>query len=117
MEFDWPVLPSRQGCLGHLEGSQDTAFSPQELEARVPEGQHLFEDLLRRKPAGGTSDEMEDLRYRWMLHKSKLKDSRLLLVGAKAAQVPGSGTGLWPSPSSHGKRRWARVHAALSRLR
>lgn len=52
----------------------------QELEARVPEGQHLFEDLLRCKPARGTSDEMEDIRYRWMLYKSKLKDSCLLLT-------------------------------------
>uniref|UniRef100_A0A2K5CBI3 Nesprin-3 n=1 Tax=Aotus nancymaae TaxID=37293 RepID=A0A2K5CBI3_AOTNA len=59
----------------------------QELEARVPEGQHLFENLLRLRPARGTSDELEDLRYQWMLYKSKLKDSSHLLVGAKDVQT------------------------------
>lgn len=62
-------------CPGHCP-------FPQELEARVPEGQHLFEELLRLGPARGTSEELEDLRYRWMLYKSKLKDSGRLLVGA-----------------------------------
>lgn len=70
----------------------------QELEARVPEGQHLFENLLHLKPASGTSDEMEDLRYRWMLYKSKLKDSSQLLVGDKDTQVPGSGDGIMAEP-------------------
>ncbi|XP_059951662.1 nesprin-3 isoform X2 [Mesoplodon densirostris] len=55
----------------------------QELEARVPEGQHLFENLLRLRPARGSSDKLEDLRYRWMLYKSKLKDSSHLLVDAE----------------------------------
>uniref|UniRef100_A0A8C3YS49 Spectrin repeat containing nuclear envelope family member 3 n=1 Tax=Catagonus wagneri TaxID=51154 RepID=A0A8C3YS49_9CETA len=61
----------------------------QELEDRVPEGQHLFENLLRLGPARGSSDELEDLRYRWMLYKSKLKDSSLLLTGSS----PGEPTG------------------------
>uniref|UniRef100_A0A8D1LUT5 Nesprin-3 n=1 Tax=Sus scrofa TaxID=9823 RepID=A0A8D1LUT5_PIG len=61
----------------------------QELEARVPEGQHLFENLLRLGPARGSLDELEDLRYRWMLYKSKLKDSSLLLTGSS----PGEPTG------------------------
>ncbi|XP_039740082.1 nesprin-3 isoform X5 [Pteropus medius] len=52
----------------------------QDLEARVPEGQHLFENLLRLGPARDTSDELEDLRYRWMLYKSKLKDASCLLT-------------------------------------
>lgn len=91
-------LTSRWGHLGHLEGALDNVFSPQELEARVPEGQHLFENLLRLKPASGTSDEMEDLRYRWMLYKSKLKDSSQLLVGDKDAQVPGSGDAIMAEP-------------------
>lgn len=56
----------------------------------MPEGQHLFENLLRLGPARGTSDELEDLRYQWMLYKSKLKDSGHLLVGAKDVQVPDS---------------------------
>lgn len=59
-----------------------TAFSPQELEVRVPEGQHLFENLLHLGLARGTSSELEDVRYQWMLYKSKLKDSGYLLVGA-----------------------------------
>ena len=41
--------------------------------------------------SGQPADGLEDLRYRWMLYKSKLKDSSHLLVGAKAAQVPGPG--------------------------
>nr|XP_048287178.1 nesprin-3 isoform X1 [Myodes glareolus] len=52
----------------------------QELEARIPEGQHLFENLLHRGPARDPSNELEDLRYRWMLYKSKLKDSGHLLT-------------------------------------
>lgn len=51
----------------------------QELEARIPEGQHLFENLLHCKPARDPSNELEDLRYQWMLYKSKLKDSGHLL--------------------------------------
>ncbi|KAB0403338.1 hypothetical protein E2I00_015855 [Balaenoptera physalus] len=63
----------------------------QELEARLPEGQRLFENVLRLRPARGSSEKLEDLRYRWMLYKSKLKDSGHLLVGARDAQVPGPG--------------------------
>ncbi|XP_061468049.1 nesprin-3 isoform X2 [Rhineura floridana] len=46
-----------------------------ELQSRVPEGQHHFEDLLRLWPIVGSSDELEELRYQWMLYKSKLNDS------------------------------------------
>ncbi|XP_042302664.1 nesprin-3 isoform X2 [Sceloporus undulatus] len=46
-----------------------------ELKSRVPEGQHHFEDLLRLQPILQSSEELEDLRYRWMLYKSKLNDS------------------------------------------
>ncbi|XP_047650449.1 nesprin-3 isoform X3 [Phacochoerus africanus] len=73
----------------------------QELEARVPEGQHLFENLLRLGPARGALDELEDLRYRWMLYKSKLKDSSLLLTGSS----PGEPTGFQKV------RRWRRLGA------
>ncbi|XP_071069814.1 nesprin-3 isoform X2 [Dasypus novemcinctus] len=61
----------------------------QELEARVPEGQRLFESLLRLGPARASSDKLEDLRYRWMLYKSKLKDSSHLLTQSS----PGEPTG------------------------
>ncbi|XP_027712376.1 nesprin-3 isoform X4 [Vombatus ursinus] len=50
-----------------------------ELQDRLPEGQHLFENLLHLRPKKGTSENLEDLRYRWMLYKSKLKDSSHLL--------------------------------------
>ncbi|CAO2587368.1 Syne3 [Lemmus lemmus] len=66
----------------------------QELEARIPEGQHLFESLLHHRPERDPSNELEDLRYRWMLYKSKLRDSGPLLVD------PGSVTG------SRQQRRW-----------
>nr|XP_036847754.1 nesprin-3 [Manis javanica] len=72
----------------------------QELEARVPEGQYLFESLLRLRPARGTSDELEDLRYRWMLYKSKLKDSSHLLTQSS----PGEPTGF---QKVHQKHSWA----------
>ncbi|NXF36120.1 SYNE3 protein, partial [Nyctibius bracteatus] len=47
----------------------------EELQSRVPDGQHLFEDLLHLHPVIGDSEDLEDLRYRWMLYKSKLKES------------------------------------------
>uniref|UniRef100_A0A8B9XTS9 Spectrin repeat containing nuclear envelope family member 3 n=1 Tax=Bos mutus grunniens TaxID=30521 RepID=A0A8B9XTS9_BOSMU len=61
----------------------------QELEARIPEGQHLFENLLRLRPASESSDELEDLRYRWMLYKSKLKDSSHLLTQSPLGEPTG----------------------------
>ncbi|KAK7817437.1 hypothetical protein U0070_024911 [Myodes glareolus] len=59
----------------------------QELEARIPEGQHLFENLLHRGPARDPSNELEDLRYRWMLYKSKLKDSGHLLTQSSPEEL------------------------------
>uniref|UniRef100_A0A8C0VAM1 Nesprin-3 n=1 Tax=Cyanistes caeruleus TaxID=156563 RepID=A0A8C0VAM1_CYACU len=47
----------------------------EELQSRVPHGQHLFEDLLHLHPVFGNSEDLEDLRYRWMLYKSKLRES------------------------------------------
>ncbi|XP_053564869.1 nesprin-3 [Bombina bombina] len=48
----------------------------QKLQARVPQGQRLFETLLLCRPAMAVTEDlrMEDLRYRWMLYKSKLVD-------------------------------------------
>lgn len=68
-------------------GARETKL--QELEARVPAGQRLFENLLHVGPARGSSEELEDLRYRWMLYKSKLKDSGYLLTQSS----PGEPTG------------------------
>lgn len=59
----------------------------QELEARIPEGQHLFENLLHRRPARDPSNELEDLRYQWMLYKSKLKDSGHLLTQSSPEEL------------------------------
>lgn len=52
----------------------------EELHCRIPEGQCHFEDLLRLQPAFRNSDELEELRYRWMLYKSKLNDSSSSLM-------------------------------------
>ncbi|XP_069493775.1 nesprin-3 isoform X2 [Ambystoma mexicanum] len=52
------------------------------LQSRIPEGQHLFEALRLYRPAMGITEDlrMEDLRYHWMLYKSKLKDSGSILA-------------------------------------
>ncbi|XP_015271826.1 PREDICTED: nesprin-3 [Gekko japonicus] len=51
-----------------------------ELQCRVPEGQRHFEGLLRLPPAVQNSEELEELRYQWMLYKSKLNDSSNSLI-------------------------------------
>ncbi|XP_035751902.1 nesprin-3 isoform X4 [Egretta garzetta] len=56
----------------------------EELQSRVPDGQRQFEDLLHLHPVIGNSEDLEDLRYRWMLYKSKLKESM------NSPQSPGS---------------------------
>ncbi|NXA30138.1 SYNE3 protein, partial [Ibidorhyncha struthersii] len=53
----------------------------EELQSRVPHGQRLFEDLLHLHPVIGNSEDLEDLRYRWMLYKSKLKEYMRSPVG------------------------------------
>ncbi|NXN86206.1 SYNE3 protein, partial [Bombycilla garrulus] len=53
----------------------------EELQSHVPHGQHLFEDLLHLHPVIGSSENLEELRYRWMLYKSKLRESMSSLVG------------------------------------
>lgn len=47
----------------------------------MPDGQRLFEELLHLHPVIGNAEDLEDLRYRWMLYKSKLKESMSSLVG------------------------------------
>ncbi|XP_030340879.1 nesprin-3 isoform X2 [Strigops habroptila] len=47
----------------------------EELQSRVPDGQCLFEDLLHSQPVTEYSEDLEDLRYQWMLYKSILKES------------------------------------------
>ncbi|NXT12209.1 SYNE3 protein, partial [Prunella fulvescens] len=59
----------------------------EELQSHVPHGQHLFEDLLHLHPVVGSSEDLEELRYRWMLYKSKLRESLSSLVGDSTQSV------------------------------
>uniref|UniRef100_A0A670ZVT3 Spectrin repeat containing nuclear envelope family member 3 n=1 Tax=Pseudonaja textilis TaxID=8673 RepID=A0A670ZVT3_PSETE len=79
-----------------------------ELQLRVPEGQYHFEELLHLQPAGRNWDELEELRYQWMLYKSKLKDSNNTLVSSR----PGG-----PSGMGWGDVRWGDHLSACSFLR
>ncbi|XP_063016095.1 nesprin-3 isoform X2 [Melospiza melodia melodia] len=47
----------------------------EEMQSHVPHGQQLFEDLLHLHPVVGSSEDLEELRYRWMLYKSKLREA------------------------------------------
>uniref|UniRef100_A0A8C9MYW8 Nesprin-3 n=1 Tax=Serinus canaria TaxID=9135 RepID=A0A8C9MYW8_SERCA len=59
----------------------------EELQSHVPHGQHLFEDLLHLHPVVGSSEDLEDLRYRWMLYKAKLREA-LSSRGAGSLEEP-----------------------------
>ncbi|XP_053331228.1 nesprin-3 isoform X2 [Spea bombifrons] len=52
----------------------------QKLQSRVPQGQSLFESLLLFKSSMNAPEaiRLEDLRYDWMLYKSKLRDYKLI---------------------------------------
>ncbi|NXN73126.1 SYNE3 protein, partial [Himantopus himantopus] len=63
----------------------------EELQSRVPDGQRLFEDLLHLHPVIGNSEDLEDLRYRWMLYKSKLKEYMRSPVGDSSQFTKRSG--------------------------
>uniref|UniRef100_W5MPQ9 Spectrin repeat containing, nuclear envelope family member 3 n=1 Tax=Lepisosteus oculatus TaxID=7918 RepID=W5MPQ9_LEPOC len=57
-----------------------------DLHSHIAHGQSLFQQLMTSSGSRGVGDaELEELRYRWMLYKSKLKDSRNLTasVGPK----------------------------------
>ncbi|KAI6067816.1 Nesprin-3 isoform X2 [Aix galericulata] len=58
------------------------------LQACVPDGQRRFEDLLRLHPVIGDSEGLEDLRYRWMLYKSHLKDYMSLPQSMRSSEEP-----------------------------
>ncbi|XP_009077983.1 PREDICTED: nesprin-3 [Acanthisitta chloris] len=77
----------------------------EELQSRVPDGQHQFEDLLHLHPVIGNSEDLEDLRYRWMLYKSKLKESM-------SSPIPGS----WAEPERFRKKRSGGVCSYLHRV-
>uniref|UniRef100_A0A2R9AL88 Nesprin-3 n=1 Tax=Pan paniscus TaxID=9597 RepID=A0A2R9AL88_PANPA len=102
----WVGVSSTGPSLSGATCSALRTWPHPELEARVPEGQHLFENLLRLGPARGTSDELEDLRYQWMLYKSKLKDSGHLLTQSS----PGEPTGFQKT------RRWRGLGSLFRRV-
>ncbi|XP_032546931.1 nesprin-3 isoform X1 [Chiroxiphia lanceolata] len=77
----------------------------EELRSRVPDGQRHFEDLLHLHSVIGNSEDLEDLRYRWMLYKSKLKESMSL-------PIPGS----WEEPDRFRKKRSGGVCSYLHRV-
>lgn len=74
--------------LSHLnirsenEGKSSVCFVLQGLRAEVPSGQALFQQLmgLWQTEAGGDDVGMEELRYKWMLYKSKLMDTENVKV-------------------------------------
>ncbi|KAM8920835.1 nesprin-3 [Pelodytes ibericus] len=59
------------------DGGKTRLSQLQKLQARVPQGQHLFESLLQCRPSMAITEnlKLEDLIYRWMLHKAKLRDT------------------------------------------
>ncbi|XP_017685328.1 PREDICTED: nesprin-3 [Lepidothrix coronata] len=77
----------------------------EELQSHVPDGQRQFEDLLHLHSVIGNSEDLEDLRYRWMLYKSKLKESMSL-------PIPGS----WEEPDRFRKKRSGGVCSYLHRV-
>lgn len=62
----------------------------QALRSRAAWGQEQFHLLLQSRASSQTGgsqedqEDLEDLRYRWMLHKSKLKDVTLVRKRTKA---------------------------------
>ncbi|KAM4724352.1 nesprin-3 isoform 2-T2 [Anableps anableps] len=57
----------------------------QALISRLPEGQQMFELLLQQTQSSQDEDEtLEDLRYHWMLYKSKLREEENNLIVTKA---------------------------------
>ncbi|NWR67658.1 SYNE3 protein, partial [Bucorvus abyssinicus] len=63
----------------------------EELQSHVPDGQRLFEELLHLHTVVGNSEDLEDLRYRWMLYKCKLKESVNSPVGDSTRLTKRSG--------------------------
>ncbi|XP_030307718.1 nesprin-3 [Calypte anna] len=78
----------------------------EELQSHVPHGQQIFEDLLHLHAVVGNSEDMEDLRYRWMLYKSQLKESMSSLQSS----------GLLEEPGRFRKKRSGRVCSFLHRV-
>ncbi|XP_063803684.1 nesprin-3 isoform X2 [Pseudophryne corroboree] len=63
--------------ISSSDGIQTKQSKLQKLQCRVPQGQKLFNSLLLCRSAMTVTEDLrlEDLRYRWMLYKSKLHDS------------------------------------------
>ncbi|XP_075048833.1 nesprin-3 isoform X2 [Mixophyes fleayi] len=63
--------------ISSSDGIQTRQSKLQKLQSRVPQGQKIFKSLLDCRSDMMVTDSvrLEDLRYRWMLYKSKLRDS------------------------------------------
>ncbi|XP_040268814.1 nesprin-3 isoform X8 [Bufo bufo] len=67
-------------CASHISSNSEIKTRQshlQKLQSRVPQGQKLFESLLRSRSSMTVTEDLklEELRYLWMLYKSKLRDS------------------------------------------
>ncbi|XP_044130106.1 nesprin-3 isoform X2 [Bufo gargarizans] len=67
-------------CASHISSNSEIKTRQshlQKLQSRVPHGQKLFESLLRSRSSMMVTEDLklEELRYLWMLYKSKLRDS------------------------------------------
>ncbi|XP_078090714.1 nesprin-3 isoform X2 [Mustelus asterias] len=70
------------GSARSSRGRKNRKQSLKVLQSHVPNGQKMFEKLISAEFAGMNEEEtkLEDLRYRWILYKTKLKEAGELLV-------------------------------------
>ncbi|XP_007908729.1 nesprin-3 [Callorhinchus milii] len=61
------------------------------LRSRVTQGQKLFEQLIDVAPVFSNTEDkqLEDLRYRWMLYKSKLSTAEAFTISGGQTEVTG----------------------------
>ncbi|XP_038163146.1 nesprin-3 isoform X3 [Cyprinodon tularosa] len=94
-KFDWSQfeawLSRENEVLMKIIGTNKRAFTAEEvqtrrgalqaLRSRLPEGEQMFQLLVDQHLSTKSEDEtLEDLRYRWMLYKSKLREAESYLV-------------------------------------
>uniref|UniRef100_A0A3Q2DE79 Spectrin repeat containing, nuclear envelope family member 3 n=1 Tax=Cyprinodon variegatus TaxID=28743 RepID=A0A3Q2DE79_CYPVA len=105
IEIDWSQfeawLSRENEVLMKIIGTNKRAFTAEEvqtrrgalqaLRSRLPEGEQMFQLLLDQTLSTKSEDEtLEDLRYRWMLYKSKLREAEtyLLFFSSFCSQKP-----------------------------
>ncbi|XP_015250176.1 PREDICTED: nesprin-3 [Cyprinodon variegatus] len=104
IEIDWSQfeawLSRENEVLMKIIGTNKRAFTAEEvqtrrgalqaLRSRLPEGEQMFQLLLDQTLSTKSEDEtLEDLRYRWMLYKSKLREAETYLVITKQRDQEG----------------------------